>query len=62
MGSRIGSATAAGVLAGIVFGVMMQMMTAPTPDGARMPVIAMDRSSGRQRSRLGGYITCSTAP
>lgn len=41
MGSRIGSATAAGVLAGIVFGVMMQMMTAPTPDGARMPVIAM---------------------
>jgi hypothetical protein len=29
------------VIAGIVFGAMMHMMTAPTPDGARMPVIAM---------------------
>jgi hypothetical protein len=31
----------AGILGGIVFGIMMQMMTAPTPEGMRMPMMAM---------------------
>ena len=41
MRTRIGASTIAGLLAGLVFGVMMHVMTAPTPDGGRMPVIAM---------------------
>lgn len=41
MRSRIAAATVAGVIAGIVFGVMMQTMTAPTPDGGTMPMMAM---------------------
>jgi hypothetical protein len=39
--SKIGASIAAGLAAGIVFGTMMHMMTAPTPDGGSMPVIAM---------------------
>jgi hypothetical protein len=41
MPSRIGVSVVAGLIAGVVFGMMMQMMTAPTPDGARMPMMAM---------------------
>ena len=41
MQSRIAASVVAGVVAGLVFGFMMHMMTAPTPDGGRMPVIAM---------------------
>ena len=41
MRSRIGASTVAGLIAGIVFGIMMHMMNAPTPDGRQMPVIAM---------------------
>ena len=39
--SRIGVAVVAGVVAGVAFGTMMQMMSAPTPDGGEMPMIAM---------------------
>lgn len=39
--SRISTAVVAGLMGGAVFGLMMQMMTAPTPDGGQMPVIAM---------------------
>ena len=41
MASRLGAAITAGLVAGVAFGIMMQMMTAPTPDGGRMPMIAM---------------------
>jgi hypothetical protein len=41
MSTRFGASIVAGLAAGVVFGLMMHMMTAPTPDGARMPVIAM---------------------
>ena len=41
MRTNIGASLVAGILAGVVFGIMMHMMTAPTPDGGRMPVIAM---------------------
>ena len=41
MRSRIGTSIVAGLIAGLAFGTMMHVMTAPTPDGGRMPVIAM---------------------
>jgi hypothetical protein len=41
MSGKFGASVVAGVAAGIVFGLMMQMMTAPTPDGGEMPMIAM---------------------
>ena len=41
MASRIGGGAAAGLAAGVVFGILMTMMTAPTPDGGRMPMMAM---------------------
>src|ERR671918_1735187 len=41
MSRRIGASVVAGLIGGVVFGLQMQMMTAPTPDGGEMPVIAM---------------------
>lgn len=41
MRSRIAASVVAGIIAGVVFGIMMHIMAAPTPDGGRMPVIAM---------------------
>jgi hypothetical protein len=41
MSRRIYVSVVAGLIGGVVFGLMMQMMTAPTPDGGQMPVIAM---------------------
>jgi hypothetical protein len=41
MTGRIGAATIGGLIGGVAFGIMMQMMTAPTPEGGQMPVIAM---------------------
>jgi hypothetical protein len=41
MQSRIISGGLAGLSAGVVFGVMMQMMNAPTPQGGQMPMMAM---------------------
>jgi hypothetical protein len=39
MGSKLAAGIVGGLLAGVVFGMMMQMMTAPTPDGVQMPMI-----------------------
>jgi hypothetical protein len=41
MGSRIAAGAIAGLIAGVPFGVMMQTMSAPTPDGGQMPMMAM---------------------
>jgi hypothetical protein len=41
MQSRVASGAAAGLIAGIVFGTMMQMMQAPTPEGGQMSMMAM---------------------
>jgi hypothetical protein len=41
MGSRIAIGAIAGLTAGVPFGLMMQMMSAPTPDGGQMPMMAM---------------------
>lgn len=38
---RIVPGVVAGLLASILFGVMMTVMTAPTPDGGRIPMMAM---------------------
>jgi hypothetical protein len=37
--SRLSAGVAGGLVAGVVFGVMMQMMTVPTPDGGQMPMM-----------------------
>lgn len=41
MGSRVATGAVAGLIAGVVFGLMMQAMSAPTPDGGQMPMMAM---------------------
>jgi hypothetical protein len=41
MSGRFSASVIAGLIAGVVFGLTMQMMTAPTPDGGRMPMLAM---------------------
>jgi hypothetical protein len=41
MQARIAWGAASGLIAGLVFGVMMQMMNAPTPQGGQMPMMAM---------------------
>ena len=41
MSSKIAASTVGGIVAGVVFGMMMQMMSAPTPDGGEMPMLAM---------------------
>jgi hypothetical protein len=41
MSGKIGASIVAGLLSGVVFGLIMQMMMAPTPDGGQMPMIAM---------------------
>jgi hypothetical protein len=39
-----------------VFGVMMQMMTAPTPEGGRMPMMAMVAMVVRSESMAVGWL------
>jgi hypothetical protein len=41
MKSRLLHGAAAGIAGGVMFGVMMQMMNAPTPDGASIPMMQM---------------------
>jgi hypothetical protein len=41
MSSRLGASVVGGLIAGVVFGTMMHVMMAPTPEGGEMPVIAM---------------------
>jgi uncharacterized membrane protein YagU involved in acid resistance len=53
---RIFAGLGAGLIAGVVFGLMMQMMTAPTPEGARMPMMAMVAKVVRSDSLLAGWL------
>ena len=41
MQSRIVWGAVAGLMAGVVFGMMMQMMSAPTSEGGQVPMMAM---------------------
>lgn len=53
---RVFAGIGAGLAAGVVFGLMMQIMTAPAPDGARMPMMAMVAKVVRSESMLVGWI------
>lgn len=41
MSSTVSAGVIAGLISGVAFGIGMQMMTAPTPDGGQIPMIAM---------------------
>lgn len=56
MRSRTAAAIAAGVIAGLAFGILMQMTTAPTPDGSRMPMMGMVAKVVRSESLAVGWI------
>ncbi|MGQ0642571.1 MAG: hypothetical protein ACT4P6_17645 [Gemmatimonadaceae bacterium] len=55
MQSRISAGALAGIAGGIVFGIM-QMMSAPTPDGGSMPMMAMVAMVLRSESLVVGWI------
>ncbi len=56
MQSRITNGAAAGIAGGLIFGVMMQMMSAPTPDGGSMPMMRMVAMVVRAESLVVGWI------
>lgn len=56
MQSKISAGALAGIAGGLVFGVMMQMMTAPTPDGTMMPMMAMVAMVVRSESLVVGWL------
>lgn len=56
MQARISAGALAGIAGGLVFGIMMQMMSAPTPDGGTMPMMAMVAMVVRSQSLVVGWI------
>ena len=56
MRSDINAGLLAGLLGGFVFGGMMQMMSAPTPQGGQMPMMAMVAMVVRSDSALIGWL------
>ena len=56
MQSRIGAGALCGLLAGVVFGLMMQMMLAPTPEGGSAPMMMMVASVIRSNSIAAGWV------
>jgi hypothetical protein len=56
MRSDIGQGIVAGLVGGVFFGIMMQMMTAPTPEGGRMAMMAMVAKVVRSDSMAVGWI------
>jgi len=54
--SKIVAGALAGLLGGVVFGMMMQMMSAPTPDGGSMPMMAMVAKVVRSNSLAVGWL------
>ena len=56
MRSKVGAGIVGGLLAGVVFGMMMQMMTAPTPDGKEVPMMQMVAMVVRSQSIVVGWI------
>jgi hypothetical protein len=45
-----------GLVAGAIFGIMMQMMSAPTPQGGQMPMMAMVAMVVRSDSLVVGWL------
>lgn len=56
MDSRIRNGVLAGLTAGVPFGLAMQMMTAPTPDGGTIPMMGMVAMVVRSPSLVVGWI------
>lgn len=56
MRTRILAGAGAGLIAGVVFGIMMQMMSAPTPDGGSMPMMAMVAMVVKSESMAVGWL------
>jgi hypothetical protein len=56
MRSDISNGIVAGLLGGVFFGIVMQMMTAPTPEGGRMAMMAMVAKVVRSDSMAVGWI------
>lgn len=56
MRSNIVNGIWSGLLGGVIFGIMMQMMTAPTPDGGEMPMMAMVAKVVRSDSTAVGWL------
>ncbi len=56
MESKLFSGALAGLAGGIVFGVMMQMMTVPAPSGGEMPMMAMVAAVVRSDSIAVGWL------
>lgn len=55
MGTRIRNGIVAGLMAGIPFGLAMQMMSAPTPDGQIIPMMGMVAMVVRSQSLFVGW-------
>jgi hypothetical protein len=56
MRSDINNGIVAGLLGGVFFGIMMQMMTAPTPEGGQMPMMVMVAKVVRSDSMAVGWL------
>ena len=56
MQARISNGAIAGIAGGLLFGLMMQMMSAPTPDGGSMPMMAMVAMVVRSESLFVGWV------
>jgi hypothetical protein len=56
MQSRIVAGALAGIAAGIVFGVLMQMMEAPTPEGGSVPMMMMVAMVVKSQSLAVGWL------
>ena len=56
MRSNINNGVIAGLVGGFVFGAMMQMMSAPTPGGGQMPMMAMVAMVVRSDSVIVGWL------
>ena len=56
MHSDIRNGIASGLVGGVVFGIMMQMMNAPTPEGGQMPMMAMVAKVVRSDSIAVGWL------
>jgi hypothetical protein len=54
--SKLAAGAVAGLAGGLVFGVMMQMMSAPTPQGEKMPMMAMVAMVVHSNRMLVGWV------
>jgi hypothetical protein len=57
MTGRLGASVIGGLMAGVVFGLLMQMMLAPALDGGRMTVLAMVGQIVGSPTLLAGWVS-----